>query len=93
MKQKLFITICLLGLWVAVQAAPIARVANCGAVVTIKAEPKTGYQFDKWSDGNTENPREIEISALSTVEPYTATFKSSTPTALEGTDAEEPRVR
>ena len=64
-----------------------------GETVVFTAVPAEGYYFTKWSDGNTENPREIEISALSTVEPYTATFKSSTPTALEGTDAEEPRVR
>lgn len=29
----------------------------------IKATPKFGYHFVKWSDGNTENPRTIEVKA------------------------------
>lgn len=32
-----------------------------GSYITISAIPNSGYQFDHWSDGSTENPREITI--------------------------------
>ncbi len=35
--------------------------------------PEVGYQFDKWSDGNTENPRTITVTGNAT---YTAVFKT-----------------
>ena len=35
---------------------------HCGDVVTITATPDPGYRFSHWSDGNTDNPREIEMS-------------------------------
>jgi len=35
---------------------------HCGDVVTIIATPDVGYRFVRWSDGNTDNPREIEIT-------------------------------
>jgi len=35
---------------------------HCGDVVTITATPDKGYRFVSWSDGNTDNPREIEIT-------------------------------
>jgi len=35
---------------------------HCGDVVTITATPDAGYRFVRWSDGNTDNPREIEIT-------------------------------
>lgn len=34
-----------------------------GITVTLEAVPNTGYTFSKWSDGNTENPREYEVTA------------------------------
>ncbi len=44
---------------------------NCGEKVTIKATPKTGYHFVKWSDGNTDSVRVISpVSDLN----YTAFF-------------------
>ena len=30
--------------------------------VTISATPNTGYKFQKWSDGNTENPRTVTVT-------------------------------
>jgi hypothetical protein len=33
-----------------------------GTTVTLTAIPNEGFAFDKWNDGNTENPREIVIS-------------------------------
>lgn len=35
--------------------------------------PEVGYQFDEWSDGNTENPRTITVTGNAT---YTAVFKT-----------------
>ena len=36
---------------------------NRGALMKIVAEPKEGYQFKQWSDGNTDNPRALVISS------------------------------
>ena len=45
-----------------------------GQTVQIYAEGADGYIFDQWSDGNTDNPRTIVVTADVT---YTATFKST----------------
>lgn len=42
-----------------------------GTTTTIKATPKTGYSFSKWSDGNTSASRTITVSGNAT---YKATF-------------------
>ena len=34
---------------------------NYNQMVTIEAIPEQGYNFNSWSDGNTENPRQIRI--------------------------------
>ena len=44
-----------------------------GATVTIYGTPEVNYQFDKWSDGNTENPRTITVNGDAT---YVANFKT-----------------
>ena len=31
-------------------------------VITLTATPKTGYHFTQWSDGNTDNPRTLELT-------------------------------
>lgn len=46
-----------------------------GEVVTISAIPVQGYFFNCWNDGNTENPRKIEVSGNAE---FIATF-SDTP--------------
>ena len=43
--------------------------------VVISAMPNQGYQFSKWSDGNTDNPRTIIVSQSET---YVAIFINST---------------
>ncbi len=43
-----------------------------GATVTLTADPKTGYEFDKWNDENTENPRVFTATENLTL---TATFQ------------------
>ena len=45
-----------------------------GAKATLIAIPATGYKFENWNDGNTENPRIITISANVS---YVANFEQS----------------
>lgn len=35
---------------------------NCSNVVEFEAAPKYGYHFTQWSDGNTDNPRVLELT-------------------------------
>ena len=53
-----------------------------GEIATISAVPAAGYYFNCWNDGNTENPRKIEVSGNAE---YIATF-SDTPGGSGGTD-------
>ena len=46
-----------------------------GSRVTITATPKSGYAFDRWSDGSTLATRSIQVSQNLTL---TATFKTAT---------------
>ena len=48
---------------------------NHGATATLKATPKTGYHFVKWSDGNTNASRTVTVTAAAT---YTASFAINT---------------
>jgi len=49
---------------------------KCGETVTITATADDGYEFEKWQDGNTSNPREITITSETDVWAYVATFKA-----------------
>ncbi len=46
---------------------------NAGETVRIWGTPEIGYQFERWNDGNTDNPRNITVNGNVT---YTAYFKS-----------------
>ena len=46
-----------------------------GSTQTVRATPKTGFAFDKWSDGSTQNPRTVKLSSDLTL---TASFKTAT---------------
>ena len=46
-----------------------------GSTQTVRATPKTGFAFDKWSDGNMENPRTVKLTSDLTL---TASFKVAT---------------
>ena len=46
-----------------------------GSTQTVQATPKTGFAFDKWSDGSTQNPRTVKLSSDLTL---TASFKTAT---------------
>lgn len=47
---------------------------DVNSVVTLTATPNEGYEFVAWNDGNTDNPREITVTADAQ---YTATFQAS----------------
>ena len=40
----------------------ITGTPNYGDTITLTPQPEDGYYFDSWSDGNTDNPREIEVT-------------------------------
>ena len=46
-----------------------------GSTQTIQATPQAGFAFDKWSDGNMENPRTVKLTSDLTL---TASFKTGT---------------
>ena len=46
-----------------------------GSTQTIQATPQPGFAFDKWSDGNMENPRTVKLTSDLTL---TASFKTAT---------------
>ena len=46
-----------------------------GSTQTVRATPKTGFAFDKWSDGSTQNPRTVKLISDLTL---TASFKTAT---------------
>ena len=46
-----------------------------GSTQTVQATPKTGFAFDKWSDGSTQNPRTVKLSSDLML---TASFKTAT---------------
>ena len=52
-----------------------------GTQVTLKATPKSGYTFSKWSDGNTSASRSVTVTADAS---YTAQFEevSDTPPSI-----------
>lgn len=54
-----------------------------GSRITIKATPKSGYRFVKWSDNNTSATRTVTVSADAT---YTATFEAVSPVDPEPGD-------
>lgn len=86
MKRTILSLLLLCGFGVIVQAEPLGWVKSdtqpfqCGQTIKIAAQAEANFEFDKWNDGNTENPREVEVSSEAI---YTAYFKAATPTANE----------
>ena len=52
-----------------------------GDAIVIAAQPKDGYHFTKWNDGETANPRTVEMIGDLT---YTAYFAAGAPVAPSG---------
>ena len=47
---------------------------TAGSTATIVAIPNSGYEFDKWNDDNTENPRQVTVNSNMT---FVAFFKNT----------------
>ncbi len=45
---------------------------NAGTTITITATANSGYHFDNWSDGNTQNPRNITVNSDITITAFFA---------------------
>ena len=60
-----------------------------GEEVELNAYARTGYQFSKWSDGNTDNPRKITVEDNAT---YTAIFEVAKRTITLTCDPEQGSV-
>lgn len=60
-----------------------------GEEVELNAYARTGYQFSKWSDGNTDNPRKITVEDNAT---YTAIFEVAKRTVTLTCDPEQGSV-
>ena len=89
MRRNIFAVVLLLaGLGLIAQAEPQAwlnsavQPFDCGQKIQIKAVPNTGYQFLRWEDGVTENPRKIE-GKEATSGLYRAQFAPATPTGID----------
>ena len=83
MKRCILYSVFWLSLGTAVYAGPagwISRSVECGTQVEISAEPLNGYRFVRWSDGNSEPTRTVDVAGDAT---YTAVFEPSEPTALD----------
>ena len=69
-------------------AQELSAVYEAGTAVVLTATPNTGYQFVRWSDGNTSNPRDLTVNATTTlkaefaVKTYTITWKDYDDSAL-----------
>jgi hypothetical protein len=63
-------------------ATPTTMDFEEGAEVSLHAHPKTGFVFQQWSDGNTDNPRMVTINADAT---YVAEFVESGETTPSST--------
>ena len=57
-----------------------------GSRVNIAATPKSGYQFDKWSDGNTQATRTVQVSKN---ESFVAQFKVADSTGNPGGNGDD----
>lgn len=58
--------------------------------VKLTAVPDAGYKFDKWSDGETANPRVVTVTEDTA---FTALFVASSPTGLEQSTLNGVEVR
>jgi len=59
-----------------VTATPQKEAYKAGDTVVLTATANEGFEFANWSDGNSDNPRTVTVTANAT---YTAQFVASTP--------------
>ena len=71
---SIILSLCLFG-----SAYGTAFTTDCGNTVSITATPATGYHFTQWQDGNTDNPRQVEVKSSAN---YAASFAPNEYTIL-----------
>lgn len=71
---SIILSLCLFG-----SAYGTAFTTDCGNTVSITATPATGYHFTQWQDGNTDNPRQVEVKSSAN---FTAAFAPNEYTIL-----------
>ena len=71
---SIMLSLCLFG-----SAYGTAFTTDCGNTVSITATPATGYHFTQWQDGNTDNPRQVEVKSSAN---FTASFAPNEYTIL-----------
>ena len=49
------------------------HIVHCDSTAVVQANAKTGYHFDHWSDGSTDNPYTIHLTGDTTIIAYFAT--------------------
>ena len=96
MKRNILSILLLLGFGLIVKAEPQAwmssdtRSFDCGQTIKIRAVPDGGYEFTQWEDGDTSNPRIIELTN-DTPTSYKALF--SIATAVDEVQGTLPKAR
>ena len=76
-KTCILLLTMLLGILPAVAQNSQEATVKCGQTVTLTPSPATGYHFVRWQDGNTDNPRVIEISSETALFDYVAVFEAN----------------
>ncbi len=71
---SIILSLCLFG-----SAYGTAFTTDCGNTVSITATPAMGYHFTQWQDGNTDNPRQVEVKSSAN---FTASFAPNEYTIL-----------
>ena len=96
MKRNTLSILLLLGLGLIVKAEPQAwmssetRSFDCGETIIIHAIANNGYEFTRWEDGDTNNPRTIELTNDAPTS-YKAIF--SVATAVDEVQSTLPKAR
>lgn len=62
LKKKISILFFLCWGAVYISAMEVTEIVPCGRLISLLATPDEGYQFVEWSDGDTINPRNIEVT-------------------------------
>lgn len=69
MKRCYYILLLLISCLSTIRAEEVVRSGlHCGQIVRITATPDKGYRFVEWSDGESTNPRLIEVTEAMSVE-------------------------
>lgn len=72
-----------------INGTPYTKVVNAAGTYTLTAKGDDCHQFARWSDGNTDNPRTVTVTADAS---YTAEFEEITYSGTCGAEGNEANV-